>query len=300
MGRLIDRQTDEVFFLRAGHLLGRGDRCDTRYDRPEISQDHARIDWRNGRWVVRDLASSNGTTVDGRPLSGQAPIIHGQRIALGGVVELELIDAAAPQPFAISSSGQVVEGIERELYLPRVEDFEAVILPEEGGDWIMTCEGEERVVRDGGRVRVGGVHWTLSLSSGSAGTRLTTVPRFSLDETRLRFEVSRDETTVRLIAVVGDEAIDLGVAAHNYTLLTLARAHLKDEAAGFPSMERGWCYRDELADQLKIKVGTFNVQLHRAKDVLGNRGWSDHKDLIQRRSEGQIRLSVGGLEIASA
>jgi len=301
MGRLRDQQTDEVFILRADHILGRGERCDTRYSRPEVSQPHARVNWQNGRWYVRDLGSANGTTVDGRVLrGGQAPLGRGQRIALGGgVVELELIDDAEPQPFAVSSSGELVEGTQQELYLPTVEDFLAVVLPEGGEDWVMTCDGEERLVRDGSRVRVGGVHWTLSLSTRGTSTQLNTVSDYRIEQTRLRFEVSQDETTVRLLGGVNRRWIDLGSPVHNYMLLTLARRRLADQVSGAPPAECGWLYRDELASSLRVKTGTLTVQLFRARDALKTGGWTDYKQLIQRRSEGQIRLAISDVEIAS-
>jgi len=300
MARLLNQQTNSEILLHSTHYLGRGEVCHTRVQAPQISQIHALIEWRQGGWVLKDLNSSNGTTLNGRQLrSQQQPLLAGQLIVLGDVLQLVVVDIKPPQPFAVASDDRVVEGVNNELYLPQTEDYEAVILPEGGGDWLMTFGEEMRRVRDGDRVRVGGVHWTLALSVGTADTvRMQEIqPRYTLAETRLRFEVSQCETTVRVVACIGGNEIDLGTSAHNYMLLTLARQRLSDQAEDITSAERGWWYRDQLADGMRLGLNTLNVQICRARKSLLSHGWSDAQELVQRRSEGQVRLGVSELEI---
>jgi hypothetical protein len=50
----------------------------------EVSRQHARIDFVAPRYYVSDLGSTNGTRVNGRPVSGRQPLTDGDVIELGG------------------------------------------------------------------------------------------------------------------------------------------------------------------------------------------------------------------------
>jgi pSer/pThr/pTyr-binding forkhead associated (FHA) protein len=58
------RVTIERFPFR----IGRSESADLRVDSVEISREHAEIVERNGMWLVRDLGSTNGTQVNGKPI----------------------------------------------------------------------------------------------------------------------------------------------------------------------------------------------------------------------------------------
>lgn len=47
------------------------------------SKHHAVIEWDGSGYVVRDLGSVNGTSIDGQPLLGDAPLRHGSVIEIG-------------------------------------------------------------------------------------------------------------------------------------------------------------------------------------------------------------------------
>jgi Nif-specific regulatory protein len=47
------------------------------------SRQHARIFFDNGRWLIEDFETLNGTRVDGTPVEGQAPLGNGQHISIG-------------------------------------------------------------------------------------------------------------------------------------------------------------------------------------------------------------------------
>lgn len=64
----------------------------------EISSNHAKIEQGDGgRWVVLDTGSTNGTKLDGKPLTANAaqPLLNGSLIRMGGVV-LRFVDPNAP------------------------------------------------------------------------------------------------------------------------------------------------------------------------------------------------------------
>jgi FHA domain/Domain of unknown function (DUF1707) len=49
---------------------------------PTVSRRHARLIFRDGSWVIRDLGSTNGTTVNGVTV-GRCRLCPGDRLALG-------------------------------------------------------------------------------------------------------------------------------------------------------------------------------------------------------------------------
>ncbi len=69
----------------SGATVGRGARATLRLPDPTVSGEHARFS-RSGRgWLVVDLGSTNGTTVNGAATSGATPLAAGDVVALGNV-----------------------------------------------------------------------------------------------------------------------------------------------------------------------------------------------------------------------
>jgi pSer/pThr/pTyr-binding forkhead associated (FHA) protein len=61
---------ERSFEVRAPHaVIGRGEQCAVRLAEPAVSRRHARAEHREGRWLLSDLGSSNGTYVDGHALA---------------------------------------------------------------------------------------------------------------------------------------------------------------------------------------------------------------------------------------
>ncbi len=68
-------------------LIGRGPGCDVALHNVTVSRRHARLVFRDGAWVIQDLASRNGITVNGTRV-GRCQLQPGDRVGLG----LQLID----------------------------------------------------------------------------------------------------------------------------------------------------------------------------------------------------------------
>jgi pSer/pThr/pTyr-binding forkhead associated (FHA) protein len=68
----------------AGATLGRSRQCDIVLGDTGISRQHAEIRPRGGSWVFTDLESTNGSTINGRPVQGPEVLKPGDEIALGG------------------------------------------------------------------------------------------------------------------------------------------------------------------------------------------------------------------------
>jgi hypothetical protein len=63
-------------------LLGRADECDIAFADETVSRRHAALTCRDGRWVVQDLQSRNGTWVNGRRVS-RCEVRAGDLVAAG-------------------------------------------------------------------------------------------------------------------------------------------------------------------------------------------------------------------------
>ncbi len=67
----------------AGAVLGRSRECDVVLDDSGVSRRHAQIRPRDGGWTIEDLGSTNGLRVNGRRVTGSAPLNRGDRIEMG-------------------------------------------------------------------------------------------------------------------------------------------------------------------------------------------------------------------------
>jgi pSer/pThr/pTyr-binding forkhead associated (FHA) protein len=85
-----DESTGESFALADELTIGRSADCAVPLPGDNfVSQFHARVFRRQNEFWVEDLGSTNGTLMNGRKLSGPAPVRRGDRLQVGRTV-LEL------------------------------------------------------------------------------------------------------------------------------------------------------------------------------------------------------------------
>jgi pSer/pThr/pTyr-binding forkhead associated (FHA) protein len=77
--------TGAVYALDAVTTLGRDLGSSVVVDDPYASARHAVLTFRGTSWYVEDLGSTNGTFVDGAPVSGISPLGYGDEIQIGDV-----------------------------------------------------------------------------------------------------------------------------------------------------------------------------------------------------------------------
>ncbi|MGW5847725.1 DUF1707 and FHA domain-containing protein [Streptomyces sp. NPDC055254] len=65
--------------LRIGRDPGNG----LRLNHETVSRAHAELSLRDGLWVLKDLGSTNGTTVNGRRVTGSAVVRDGDQVSFG-------------------------------------------------------------------------------------------------------------------------------------------------------------------------------------------------------------------------
>jgi len=71
-----------------GVIVGRGEDADVRLDDPGLSRSHARIFRMGDAFYLQDLGSTNGSWVDGAPVTSATLIPDGGRVAFGPTVVL--------------------------------------------------------------------------------------------------------------------------------------------------------------------------------------------------------------------
>ena len=77
---------DERFDLLGGLSIGRSKDADIQIEDRYASSIHARLFSREGRHFVEDLKSTNGTTLNGGELNGEAELVDGDTIQIGDTV----------------------------------------------------------------------------------------------------------------------------------------------------------------------------------------------------------------------
>ncbi len=65
--------------------IGRASVCDLVLDDLTVSRFHAELWQRDGKWLLLDLGSTNGTRVNGWRVTGPAPIRPGDHVSFGAV-----------------------------------------------------------------------------------------------------------------------------------------------------------------------------------------------------------------------
>jgi pSer/pThr/pTyr-binding forkhead associated (FHA) protein len=111
----------QVLRLRSEEtIVGRQHGCDLRIPSPDVSRRHCRLSMRSDCLVVEDLASSNGSYVNGVRIQGEELLRPGDSLAVGPVtfrVEYALSTAALQQlipevPAVVEEADVVGEEIE--------------------------------------------------------------------------------------------------------------------------------------------------------------------------------------------
>ena len=75
----------------AGATIGRSRQCDVVLSDPNVSRQHAEVRPRGGSWVLTDLGSTNGSSLNGQVIDGPEVIRPGDEIELGtAVIRFEL------------------------------------------------------------------------------------------------------------------------------------------------------------------------------------------------------------------
>ncbi len=83
--------------------IGRSPDCDIVLDDRQISRLHARVVWRDDHYEIEDLASKNGTHLNGRDVVAPQPLHDGDEIQVALRYKLAFVDAGATAPLTLDA-----------------------------------------------------------------------------------------------------------------------------------------------------------------------------------------------------
>lgn len=98
---------DPIPLTKSELLIGRRPGCDIRLDFENVSGKHCVLRNINGIWHVRDLGSTNGTTVNGARLSSEHAVMPEDEVGIAD--HLYTIDYVPSGPEAFISTHQVMD-----------------------------------------------------------------------------------------------------------------------------------------------------------------------------------------------
>lgn len=86
--------------------IGRSADCDIVLDDRQISRLHARIVWHGDHYEIEDLASKNGTHLNGRDVVTPQPLRDGDEIQVALRYKLAFVDAGATAPLTFEAPSE--------------------------------------------------------------------------------------------------------------------------------------------------------------------------------------------------
>ena len=301
MAELVRDRDSASFLLGEMTIIGRDASCDLVLADPRVSQIHARVQRQGPTWVLEDLASRNGTALNGAPVQTH----RSRRLSVGDILTFasekegwRVADLTPPQLLARASDGTTLSGSDY-LSLPDPESPDATIYRQPTGRWVIERPDGISPLRDRENVVVCGQAWRVSIPGTAQGTLEEKERPLSIVDLSIAFTVSSDEEHVELTLQGNRQHIPLKARSHNYLLLTLARARLADQQqADIPSTEHGWLYQDDLCRMLALDSSAIYLQIHRARRQLEKAGIAQSADIVERRaSSRQLRLGVASVTV---
>src|SRR5882724_1337689 len=146
--------------IRVGREMG----LEVVIDNVAVSRHQAEIRLQDKQWFVRDLGSGNGTLLNGRRLSGMAPLKRGDEISFGkfSVFFDHVPTEPAPQPYA-SRAGYAEPGRTLVMRPEELAKLRATIVEKRRAHVRWQAGGEDGTfeLRDGDEIAIGGLRLTF-------------------------------------------------------------------------------------------------------------------------------------------
>ena len=114
---LIDGRRETREIADGTYLIGRGESCRIRLGAPDVSERHAVLTVRDGRAVIEDLHSANGTFVNDAPVDRAFPLDGGKIVRMGSClmrVSDGRADAAPPEGDAAARAPEAPSPVDDE------------------------------------------------------------------------------------------------------------------------------------------------------------------------------------------
>ena len=276
-------------------LIGRSALADLRLESRRGSSEHASLGYYSGRWILRDLGSSNGTRINGKALfpGDRVAVEPNGRIQFGDEGEEWIVaDDSEPDPCAVLMGPQSIQwGVETLLVLPSSDAPEASAFADADG-WRLDTGTETRTVECGDVVSLASGYWRLLVPERAGFPRLRTAgPELDVTDMSLSFSVTPERISV--VIEHGETSVAIPSRACLNTLIALARVRLR--AVG-PEAERGWVSSVDLADALHCSPEKVNVDVHRLRKLFQEAGVRNAPQIVERDDAKRIRIRVRALK----
>ncbi len=302
---ILRRTSDTLeLHLPADALIGRGDAYDVQLQHRESSRPHAIVHWSNGRWLLRDLGSSNGTYVGNERLKPGCPkeLREGITLSFGTPEEgYQLIDASPPTALARQlCSGRTIAMQDGLLQLPD-DSAPQVSIYEERDATTLRIDMPARLghVIDREVIEVAGTLWQLRTATGP--TSNTTHAAMPLCISTMSIDIFADDAWENITLQLSDGAqqVKLKHYSHHELLLILANERAADAAAGKPIDKCGWLTVQQVANRLGSTEASVNSFVHKARSRFRRNNIVPAAAVIERLS-GKLRIGIHNITFSGA
>lgn len=290
-----------------GHrtLIGRAAYCGVVLTDPRVSAEHASVYFDKGTWYLRDLASTNGTFLDGAKidLGRKHALVPGASIGFGAPTpSYRLINDEPPRMrLRNQATGERIEP-QLGLHVLPNEAHPVVTIFQGLDGWYEERDGAVRQLADFSEIQIDEECWTIEIPPPGSETAQTGLARAggwaNFDDVFLRFDVSRDRESIVLLIVAGSESRVVTNRAYHELLLILAEARVRSAAEGVAEQEQGWLHTDELCKRIAGDISKVNVDVFRARQQLDQLGVVESHRIVERRpNTRQLRLGTASVAI---
>ena len=278
---------DGVIQLPCRSLVGRSSLADVILHSRRTSNEHASIGWYENHWVLRDLGSSNGTSVDGKALGlrDRFVLAAGNTLHFGSEAEgLKVLDVSPPAPCAVLLGPQTyLWGQRTMLVLPNEAAPEASVFFV-NGNWQVDDGTSTASPECGDIVALPSGHFRLLLPDSPGLDGFTAGYQLEIGKLELVFRCNADGVVLHLIQ--GSAEVRLPARACVQTLLTLAQLRLNGSA------QDGWIATADLAEMRSCSPEEINVDIHRLRKLLEEAGVHDAARIVERDDTKKLRIGV--------
>ncbi|MET0384753.1 MAG: FHA domain-containing protein [Polyangiales bacterium] len=301
---VLESDRGHAWTLWADTLVGRSPDASLRLEHAAVSWRHASIRWTGRAWELQDLASRNGTLVDGtRVNAGERVLLRiGQHICFGANEAAWLVVDVDP-PGAVATAlddGSRITPVDGLIALPSQDAPEVSLYTRPDGTWI--AEAPDRVwepQRDE-VVIAAGRRYRFEPGDAVHATAVGYESRVTTAKLELEFTVSRNEEQVDVSILCAGQRTALRPRAHHYLLLTLARARLQDQTDNtLPSTSHGWIEQPRLMRMLATSLSQLTLDIYRARRQFADAGVADSAQIVERRTTSrELRIGVERIAIS--
>ncbi len=294
LGQLAQLKDARRHALTTETVIGRSPSADLRLSQDFVSSLHATLTYAGGHWGVRDLASHNGTGVNGEAVAPGARrrLRVGDELSFGQASETwTLVDDAEPAPHATAEGREPMIGENGLLVLPDADEPRATIFHRADRSWRLEDSEGERGIVDREAIVVDGVAWTIRLPEALTSTRSSAGARrnISLRDVTLTIVHDGEERGGAVVARTDSgDSLSFPIGASIDVLKVLAAASRANEG--------GWVDREHILDTLRITGNRLNVTVFRLRRQFTEAGFVDGAQIVER-SHRRLRVGVRRVEL---